>query len=342
MSLLARHHPLGIRPHYYAEDDAAHGARAQELLRQMKTRAWNLEGVRRYLQLCPDGWLTCFSQVRLVPVGHELHEQNGVCVLQLDESLTGKPGCSIKAAMDHAMNDICGDSRRMALTLSGGLDSAFVVAMLHAAGRDDIPVFTLASGLQGYCELETTRETARVLGVKELHVIETNAEEMIAAFPPAIAAAECPLFNLHPVSRWILATKLRREGYEVLITGDGADQVFAGNDPRNYLPIIGAMTREAGLELCTPFLNEIVIAAAPPPTPNKAALRALAKDVLPAMTSQGQKVPTYAPPLNVADHWRENAIHDLASRMGCAAPKPGSEPESVLWTSLGLLADFLH
>ncbi len=342
MSVLARHHPLGIHPHYYAQDSVAHNPSARALLRDMKTRAWDVEGVRAYLKCCPDGWRTCFSQVRLVPAGHELHEQDGVCVLRPDETLTERPGCSLEAAMKHAMNDVCCDSRRMAVALSGGLDSALVVAMLRAMGREDVPIFTLASHLNGYCELKKTREAARALGVTDLSVIETNAEEIIAAFPAAILAAECPLFNLHPVSRWILATKLRREGYEVLITGDGADQVFSCSDPRNYLPIIGALTREAGLVLRSPFLNEVVIGAAPSPTPDKSALRVLAADFLPSMTAQGAKLPTYAPPLNVSDHWRADAIHDLASRIDSEAPKPGAEPESVLWTSLGVLADFLN
>lgn len=318
--------PLGILPHYRHDGGAAHGPTIRAVLEQMDERDWDDEGVRLYLKRSPDGHRTCFSKVRMLP------PEVARC------PTTG----NAHGAMACAMDELANETRRIAVALSGGLDSALVVAMLRARGRDDIPVFTLASHLPGYCELETTRTTARALGVEDLHVIDTSAGEMISAFPAVIAAAECPLFNLHPVSRWILATKLRREGYEVLITGDGADQVFAGSDPRNYLPIIGALTRAAGMELRSPFLHAAVIASAPAPTADKAALRAVARDVLPSQCLQGPKTATYAPPLDVAALWHPDAITTLARRLGFALPSPGASAESVLWTSLGLLSDFLN
>jgi len=318
--------PLGILPHYQHEGGTAHAPTVRAVLEQMEERDWDDQGVRLYLNRSPDGHRTCFSQVRILP----------------PEVVRRSSNADAHSSLERAMDDLAQETRRVAIALSGGLDSALVLAMLRARGRDDIPVFTLATHLKGYCELETTRSTARALGVNDLQVIETNAEEMIAAFPAVIAAAECPLFNLHPVSRWILATKLCREGYEVLITGDGADQVFAGSDPRNYLPIIGALTRAAGMELRSPFLNEVVIASAPEPTSDKAALRAVARHVLPAECVRGPKTATYAPPLDVSAHWRADAIATLANRLGIAAPSPGASRESVLWTSLGLLSDFLN
>jgi asparagine synthetase B (glutamine-hydrolysing) len=143
------------------------------------------------------------------------------------------------------------------------------------------------------------------------------------------------------VSRWLLARRLREQGFEVLLTGDGADQVFAGSDPRNYLPVIGALTREAGLELVSPFLHDAVMAAAPAPTADKAALREIARQHLPASLAQRPKAPTYAPPLDVSRHWQGEAIHDLAARMKLEPPKPGAGPASVLWASLGILAGHL-
>lgn len=318
--------PLGILPHYHHEGGSAQGPLIRDVLAHVPERDWDEEGVRHYLNRSPDGHRTCFAKVRILQ----------------SESVRRSGGEKVRASLERAITDVAADSRRLAIALSGGLDSALVVAMLRAHGRDDIPVFTLASHLHGYCELETTRSTARSLGVKELHVIETNADEMIAAFPSVIAAAECPLFNLHPVSRWILANQLRREGYEVLITGDGADQVFAGSDPRNYLPIIGALTRAAGMELSSPFVHEAVMASAPAPTRDKAALRAVAHEVLPHSFAHGPKTATYAPPLDVSDHWRAHAIATLVARLGHTTPSPGAGPESVLWTSLGLLSDFLN
>lgn len=278
----------------------------------------------------------------MVSYGQKLVLQNGRCEMVKDETQHAACGGTVRAALDRALDDLAMETRRCAIALSGGLDSALVVAMLRLRGRCDIPVFTLVSGLPGYCEWETTRAMAAQLGVGDLQVIEINAEDMVQAFPSAIAEAGCPLFNLHPVSRWLLVSRLRDQGYEVLITGDGADQVFAGSDPRNYLPIVGSLTRAAGMELRSPFLHEWVIASAPPPTPDKAALRAVAREFLSLECAQRPKTATYAPALDVAAHWRADAITSLAERMACPAPQPGASAESVLWTSLGLLADFLN
>lgn len=341
MSLFARHHPLGIRPHYVSADGRAHGRRVRDVLRMLPHRDWDVDGVRNYLDRKPDGRRTCFAEVRLLAAGEALREAVGRYEIIADDATTAAPGCSLRRALEIAMKAIANENRRMAVALSGGLDSALVLALLCKAGRDDVPVFTIASGLEGYCEHERTEATARGLGVHEVQVIETSAEQMIEAFPDVIRAAECPLFNLHPVSRWLLAKRLHELGFEVLLTGDGADQVFAGSDPRNYLPIIGALTREAGLELVSPFLHDAVVAAAPAPTADKAALREIAMHHLPASLVQGPKVPTYAPPLDVSRHWQDDPVRALAARMKLEPPKPGAGPASVLWTSLGLLADLL-
>lgn len=319
--------PLGVLPHYVHAGGTAHAPTLRGVLREPGVPArWDAKGVRQYLQRRPDGMRTCFADIHFVP--------------PMGTASLGTAG-DVRGALEHAVDELAADTRRAAIALSGGLDSALVVAMLRTRRRDDIPVYTLASHLPGYCELETTRETARQLGVKNLRVIETSGEAMAAAFGDAITAAECPLFNLHPVSRWVLAQRLRAEGCEVLITGDGADQVFAGSDPRNYLPIIGALTRAAGLELRSPFLQAEVIASAPPATADKAALRAVAADFLAAPTAQQPKRPTYAPALDVSAHWNAAAIASLANELSETPAQPGAGPDSVLWTALGILAGFL-
>lgn len=318
--------PLGILPHYYHEGGAAHGPTIRSVLTHMSHRDWDEHGVRLYLNRIPDGHRTCFDQVRTV----------APAPVQPSNHLTAA------AALELAIDDLAQESRRAAIALSGGLDSALVLAMLRARGRDDIPVVTLVSSLPGYCEWETTKETATALGVHDLQAIEFTDADFITAFPQAITCAECPLYNLHPVSRWLLANQLRAQGIEVLITGDGADQVFAGSDPRNYLPIVGALTRTVGLELRSPFLDERVMASVSVPTLDKAALRGIARNYLPSDSAQAAKKGTYTPPLDVSVHWHAEAITTLSQRLQTPAPQPGAAPESVLWTSLGILSDLLH
>ncbi len=357
MSLAATYAPFGARPAYFTADGLAWDETAHALLaKRPENRAWDWTGVRNYLARSPDGYNTCFAGIRAVPPGHDLVQRDGRFVLQtsLPVELSRRKGRALGPqapwslllgqTLEHAVTALLADGRRAAVALSGGLDSALLVAILRILGRDDITVFTLASGLPGYCERQVTAEAARRLGVKNLQVIEAGAEDMIATFADVIRAAEVPLFNLHPVHRWLLAKALRREGYEVLLTGDGADQVFAGSDPRNYLPIIGALTRAAGLELRSPFFDPEVLATAPPATPDKAALREAARAWLPDDLIYRPKTPTYAPALDVSRYWNEAAITDLARQLGVDAVKPGAgiDGDVTLWTSLGILADLLN
>lgn len=338
MSPIATYYSLGAHPYYFSDNGLLHGPTISGILKRGHRRAWDIEGVRSYLEKSPDGFRTCFSGISAVAPGMKLEHDGGAVKLRPVQESDGSPE-PLRVALPRAVEALVADGRRTAVALSGGLDSALLVAFLRAAGRDDIPVFTLATHFADYCELAETRSVAAKLGVRELHVIE--ADSLVSALPAAIAAAEVPLFNLHPVSRWVLATALKREGFEVLLTGDGADQIFAGSDPRNYLPIIGAMTRAAGLDLRSPFFDSSILHSAPPPTPNKAALRVAAAAWLPPEIIERPKTPRLAPMLDVSEHWNAGTIDPLADLLNSKCPVPGADATATLWTTLGLLGRFM-
>ena len=342
MKTVRSYAPFGTRPGYYTIDGLTEGGTIREVMAQSRRlRAWDLEGVHNYLARSPDGLHTCFAGIHAIPPGHDLVQTEDRYEIR-SSPISPKTNRPLAELLEQSVARLLIDGKRAAVALSGGLDSALLVAILRRLGRDDIPVFTLTSGLPGYCERNLTSQAAKLLGVENLQVIDTDEAQWIATFPEVIAAAEVPLFNLHPVHRWLLAQALQQQGYEVLLTGDGADQVFAGSDPRNYLPIIGALTRNAGLELRSPFFDEALIATAPAPTPDKSALREVARTWLPEALITRPKTATYAPDLNLSAYWNELAIHSLARQLNLPIPQPGTNAETTLWTSLGLLADFIN
>ena len=188
MKVLATYAPFGVRPCYYADDSPAHGDTIRQVMeRGVSDPDWDLEGVQSYLKRMPDGWRTCFASIHAVPPGHVLvaGEAWENCVLR--ESTASVPGQeSLVALLEAAVAGLVSDGRRAAVALSGGLDSALLVAILRRLGFNNIPVFTLASQLPGYCERVVTAEAARRLGVKDLQVIETSGRDMIGAFPTVI------------------------------------------------------------------------------------------------------------------------------------------------------------
>jgi hypothetical protein len=86
----------------------------------------------------------------------------------------------------------------------------------------------------------------------------------------------------------------------VLVTGDGADQAARGaTEVADYVPIVAALTRGAGLGLASPFLDDAVVGLlARPADPGKQALRELAVAWgLPRAFAERGKVPAFAPAL---------------------------------------------
>ena len=215
-----------------------------------------------------------------------------------------------------------------ALALSGGVDSAVLAALL----RDRIHAYTLAPSFPNYGELDEAATIADALDIP-LRRVPLDEHDLVSALPAAIRACETPLYNLHPVSRHHLARAIRADGHTVLISGDGADEIFRGTTGADYLPIVGALTRAAGLRAFAPFL---ALSAAH--DPDKRPLRALACELgVPESIAWRPKTPRYAPALDLAPHRDPAHLLALARSLG-RDPDDATDRARVAWTTLSLFA----
>jgi asparagine synthase (glutamine-hydrolysing) len=330
---------LGVHPLYFREDGSAMADTIAQLLREGPPRPPrpDHEGLRRYLAGDPDDRHTCFSGIGLVPAGHRLVLDEAGPHLHPPPPLP-EPRDRLHDALVAAVAAILEPPRRVALALSGGLDSALVLAIVRRALGRSIPVVTLAIEIPGYGELEATRRTAQSLGVA-LHEIRATADDYLAALPAAVRAVEVPLFNPHPVAKLLLATALRREGFHAVITGDAADHVFAGAPQHNYLPLVGALSRSQGVEPCSPFFDPGVLAHAAhlPMDPQKRALRELAARWLPHAITEAPKQRRLAPDLGVERLVGTATMLALTARLGLPPPRLDDERSRCAHTTLCLL-----
>lgn len=199
----------------------------------------------------------------------------------------------------------------VALALSGGVDSAVLAALL----RGRATAYTLVPALPGYSEEHEAVEVAERLGVP-LRRVHVGAEDYVRSLSAVISACECPLYNLHPVSRYLLAQAVRADGHDNLITGDGADEVFRGTSGADYLPIVDALARAAGLRPFTPFRQDSV-APFVAEDGEKRALRALALELgVPEQIALHPKRPRFAPPIDLSSLWDGPRICELAALLG--------------------------
>lgn len=333
---------LGLHTCYYRIDGTGTGTSIRGLLESAPESDTRLdkEGVREHLTRRVSGQRTCFRAVRPIPAGCELTDGRRVrCSAHLSAN-----GCSAEVALEFAVGRILDDPRPKALALSGGLDSALILALLHQAGGTKIPVYTLASAMPGYCEIQWTRETAQAMGVRDLRVVNATEHDFVTALPATIAAAEVPLYNLHPVSKLLLARAAKEDGIEMIITGDGADQVFGTTDGRDYLPIVGALFRAANVDLTTPFADEQVIAAAENAGRDrkKSVLREIARTRVPHTILNRPKRATFAPAMEMSQYARPERTARIADELGMHAPIHATDWDRTLWATLGLLVQLMR
>ncbi len=120
------------------------------------------------------------------------------------------------------------------VSLSGGLDSS-IIALLARSELDHVETF--AVGMEGSEDLEAARQMARFLGTRHHEYIYTP-EEMEAVLPDVIYYLESadPALVRSAVPNYFLA-RLASERVKVILTGEGADELYAGYD---YMRVIAS------------------------------------------------------------------------------------------------------
>ena len=281
--------------------DVASGKRAADLhgllslVPAARRGGLDVLGIEAALGLVNAPARTCLAAVRAVPPASARPRASSCPSPRPHPRLRSALGESLVAAA----LDLLAGARHPVVALGGGLDAPLAVLAARRAGiviEHALHVFLPGTS---YDEVDAARETAEALSLS-LHEIPLTASELASALPHAVRLAETPLYNLHPVSRAVLARVARTRGHDMLVTGDGADQAARGaTEPADYVPIVAAITRATGIGLAAPFVDEevveLVVAAA---DPDKRILRELAIAWgLPSAIANRPKIPCFAPPL---------------------------------------------
>ncbi len=113
--------------------------------------------------------------------------------------------------------------------LSGGLDSSGIVAMIRSF--TDTPVRTFSVAFEDGEFDESDYQQTMVRHLRTDHTtLRCTRRDIGDAFPQLIRHAETPVLRTGPVPLMLLAGCVREHGYKVVLTGEGADEVFAGYD----------------------------------------------------------------------------------------------------------------
>lgn len=113
--------------------------------------------------------------------------------------------------------------------LSGGLDSSGIVAMIRGFTQTPVRTFSVAFEDGEFDESEHQMAMVRHLGTDHT-TLRCTRRDIGDAFPRLIRHTETPVLRTAPVPLMLLAGSVREQGYKVVLTGEGADEVFGGYD----------------------------------------------------------------------------------------------------------------
>ena len=105
--------------------------------------------------------------------------------------------------------------------LSGGVDSSYITAALMPENT-----FSVGFGEKKFDETSEAKALSDILGIRNFRD-ELTAEECMAAFADIQYHMDEPQSNPSSVPLWFLA-KLAREHVTVVLSGEGADEIYAG------------------------------------------------------------------------------------------------------------------
>jgi asparagine synthase (glutamine-hydrolysing) len=113
--------------------------------------------------------------------------------------------------------------------VSGGLDSSLIAALARRATSARFSTFSVRFDVPEYDETKYQRIVARELGT-EHHEIIVSGSDIARVFPDVVAHAERPILRTAPAPLLLLSRLVKDAGIKVVLTGEGADEMFAGYD----------------------------------------------------------------------------------------------------------------
>jgi asparagine synthase (glutamine-hydrolysing) len=113
--------------------------------------------------------------------------------------------------------------------LSGGLDSSVTAAVISQYTDAPLHTFSLRFSEDELDEGRFQKEMAARLGTQHAEVV-VSPTDIAEVFPEVVRHTETPVLRAAPAPLFLLSKLVRDNGYKVVVTGEGADEVLAGYD----------------------------------------------------------------------------------------------------------------
>ncbi len=212
--------PLGVKPLYWARHE-------DRVLVASELRAFP-EHVRPFVEEFPTGhfWtpqtgLQAYVDLHEDPLGGA--EEIGPDFATRDEAQAAIRDTLVVAVRERMMADV-----PVGVFLSGGLDSSVVAAILARASEPGNSVHSFSAGTPDSPDLLAARVVAEALGLEHHERVYTD-QDVVDVLPTVVEATESyePSLIRSAVPNYLLS-ELAAQHVKVVLTGEGADELFAG------------------------------------------------------------------------------------------------------------------
>lgn len=248
--LLARD-PVGVCPLFWcmADDCVIFASEIKALLKHPKVlRQVDLTGLDQVLTFPgPVSPRSLFAGIHALPPGHALVVEDGKvrshCYWDLDyprASASSTPPDDWEEQLEALLLQAV--SRRLqadvpvGFYLSGGLDSSLIASLIRrlrpaadfqAGFQADWQAFSIVFDDAGLDERAYQRQMADHIGAR-LQQVPFTADAIDQRLRAVVRAAETPLRETYDTCSHVLSAAVQQSGCKVVLSGEGADELFAG------------------------------------------------------------------------------------------------------------------
>lgn len=238
---------MGVRPLFYARtgDDLLFASEIKSLFaagagldRRLDYRA--LDQIFTFWVTLPPR--TAFEGIYQLPPGHSMVVQNGRMDVVQYWQARYEPA-ELNDSADFVRNkaenllELLQDATRIRLRsdvpvgayLSGGIDSTFITALIQRARTGGLRTFSVEFEDNEFDESACQRKASAFLQTDHQQV-RCSYQHIGETFPSVIWHAEQPILRTAPAPLFQLSGLVRECGFKVVLTGEGADEVFGGYD----------------------------------------------------------------------------------------------------------------
>ncbi|MBF0402310.1 MAG: asparagine synthase (glutamine-hydrolyzing) [Magnetococcales bacterium] len=256
---------LGVKPLVY---HASHGQflfaseiQALFALQPGLSRRIDPEGLMHYLSLryLPSPW-SGFAEIRKLPPAHAMVVRAGKIErlfrywridpekrlnLSFQEAVEGVREKVLEATRLRMVADV-----PLGAFLSGGVDSSITVAAMARLSDRAVKTFSIGFAHQAFNELPYAREVARHLQTDHHEeILGPNVSELL---PRLVRHYGEPIGD-DSILPTFMVSQMARRHVTVSLTGDGADELFAGYRHYHHLDFMGRLEQSGLLPVWLPF-----------------------------------------------------------------------------------------